>query len=237
MKFYKRLYENEKIFEEIKDFLSKNCQPVIKEFKGKRTEYLPYIGKKQVNHYEVKKTRKNRRPKDSTDMIHDFFDEQFDKHYGIRGRSECIFVTGDNKEAANYGPVNIVLPIGDYNILWSPDINDLWGKFEHDYDLHMYISGDYDVIREWIWDDVYGDHGAEEEDEEDEEELVQIVGAKMQEWEDQQEETIDYIIRSYKTKNFIKALESHNEIMLECDHYVLIDPIYEEKIKQWLDIR
>jgi len=120
MKFYSYINE-EKDFDTLKKILRKKCAPVLKHFSSNKNniEALPLIGKK-VNlkqDFKIRKTRKNRRPKDTPGEIHDFIDDYFEKEYGSRFRSEAIFATGSYSTAKSYGNVYIILPVGKYEVL------------------------------------------------------------------------------------------------------------------------
>lgn len=132
MQFYSYINE-ESDLEEIKKILRKKCAPVLKHFSSNKSkiEALPLIGKK-VNlkrPIKIRKTRKNRRPKDTPAEIHDFIDDYFENKYGSRFRSEAIFATGSYATAKTYGNVFIILPVGKYEVLWSPMVKDLYSEF------------------------------------------------------------------------------------------------------------
>ncbi|MFW6046463.1 MAG: hypothetical protein ACOCP4_01585 [Candidatus Woesearchaeota archaeon] len=119
-KFYKFLNEKNEL-EEIKNILYNECMPFLKLFKKENLNSLPYSGRKNKilknDTYEINKTRKNRKPRDTSEEIHEFFDEEFYKRYGIRGRSGCVFITGSRERASNFGLLFMVVPVGKFDFL------------------------------------------------------------------------------------------------------------------------
>jgi len=74
MQFYSYLNENND-FEQLKKVLKKKCAPVLKELaKTNGLDELPMIGKntKLKRGFRIRKTRKNREPRDTPEEIHGF---------------------------------------------------------------------------------------------------------------------------------------------------------------------
>jgi hypothetical protein len=74
MKFYS--YLNEQLNEEdiIIDFIKKNCKPFIKEYEKfglsiDKNEFL-YSGRRDKSSYTIRKVRKDRKPSDTPEIIH-----------------------------------------------------------------------------------------------------------------------------------------------------------------------
>lgn len=230
MRFRRYINESDEIVEEIQNFLLENCQPVLKDFQRRDSAKLPYIGKRDVVTYEVKKPRKHRRPKDTFPEVHSFFDYELYKRFNIWARSQCIFTTGNKNMASNYGPVSVVLPIGEYEIIWNPQIEDLWTHLEDHWDVVNYIMDDFENIGDQIWFGIDSDYP-----EEDDEEREQRFEVRLEEWKEGAREMIDEILRDYKRGNIIEAVYSGHEIMLDCDEYVLINNKYDIDIINWMN--
>ncbi len=129
-KFINYLSENISTPDEIREMLLTNCLPFIREWKrcssyphmlysGRPSEYKKVIIKKKV--------RQDRRPKDTPIEIHKAFDDRFHKEFGIRARSQCIFTVGNPNTAKFYGKPYAIFPVGKFEVIWSPQITDLYG--------------------------------------------------------------------------------------------------------------
>lgn len=243
MKFYQFLNEDKEKWKQLEKKLIEKCSPFLKDFKKSNTRNLLYIGKKQnINHYKRKKTRKNRDPLDTPEKIHEYFDKELYKRYGIKGRSECVFATADESEVQSYGNSYIILPTGKYKILWSPKIKDLWSKIEDELNILDIIK--YGTLKN---SESLIDNLADEYEEGDNEEGDNVendwkggnisasnereyIEKRLKEIEKETQHEIDEILDSYQVGNLKKAIKSQNEIMIDCDYYFLIDFKYEKSI-------
>lgn len=76
-------------------------------------------------------TRKDRRPKDTEAAIHQVADNWFNEKFGIRFRSQSLFVTSNVGTAATYGAtrqhVFRIIPLGEYSYCWSESCKDMLG--------------------------------------------------------------------------------------------------------------
>ena len=109
MKFKQYLIEKEMIsFRDLLLLLNDNCQPYINEYKssiGKTTPLFFLSGRYNTDPYFIRNVRKDRMPKDMPYKIHNELDDRFYQEYGIRARSNSIFVTGAYNDAKSYGDV------------------------------------------------------------------------------------------------------------------------------------
>jgi len=115
----------QKIFE----LIGKNCKPFLKMINNQYDLYCLYRGiSKKFAHdfFAKKKVRKNRIPRDTQFEYHSAIDEALYKKFKIRGRSECLFVTGQPLNAVKYGDVYLIFPIGNFKFIWSKSIEDLF---------------------------------------------------------------------------------------------------------------
>lgn len=69
--------------------------------------------------------RKNRRPLDTENWVHDEVDRILEPLAGFRPRSAGLFCTGSKAIASGYGREYIVFPAGEFKFIWSPYIKDL----------------------------------------------------------------------------------------------------------------
>jgi hypothetical protein len=93
--------------------------------------------------FDVETVRKDRRPKDSSKNWHDLYNmmlSSFDDNPGWRNSS--LFVTRDESEAGEYGDSVIVIPIGEYKILSSKMVKDMYNSFE----METFATAD-DIMR------------------------------------------------------------------------------------------
>ena len=126
MKFHLYLTESEeKDLEMIKDF-RKNTTQYFNEMGGVRlwraTKRIP----NGLTHY---KSRKDRKPKDTPQEVHEYFDKEFKKKYGWKVRSEGVFTASDPNLAETFQPAggdtNIFYAANGYKYVYSTEIRDL----------------------------------------------------------------------------------------------------------------
>ena len=87
----------------------------------------------------LKKTRKDRIPRDTMEDFSKSFDSFFEDQFGVRVRSEGFTVTKDPMVARYYSQnVFLFFPIGEYRYFWNPNVIDLF-KYVREED--------------WYWDD------------------------------------------------------------------------------------
>jgi hypothetical protein len=77
--------------------------------------------------------RTDRMPRDSNTQIHKIVDDALEKHFGIRGRSQSLFVTTNPNVADSYGKLHLIFPIGQFKILWSPYIYDVFSVLQDNF--------------------------------------------------------------------------------------------------------
>lgn len=104
----------------------RDCKPAI-DAAGGVIEYHVYRGIKSSEPFMKKDVRKNRRPLDTPEFVHDIMDQWFYDNYGIRFRSNSMFVWGrpTKVDAKHYGNTYMVFPIGQFNFIWSQRIQDI----------------------------------------------------------------------------------------------------------------
>jgi hypothetical protein len=75
------------------------------------------------------KTLADRKPRNSSLNFHEAADEWFLDRFGLRYRSQAVFVTASMLMAASYavsdGVVARIVPISEYRYCWSPRVSDL----------------------------------------------------------------------------------------------------------------
>jgi hypothetical protein len=106
-----------------------HCMPFLNDlWKGgysKGRSELLYSGRNESNPYIMKQIRQDRRPSDTSKEKHELFDRLFYEEFKIKGRSQCLFGTGDRMTA--YGASTyMIFPMGKYKVLWSNKVRDLY---------------------------------------------------------------------------------------------------------------
>lgn len=91
-------------------------------------ETLPFLRgiSTVISHPFVAQTRKDRRPRDLAFELHEVADEWFLKRFGVRFRSQSVFVSSLHVVASGYGPQTVrIVPLGNYRYCWSRSTSDL----------------------------------------------------------------------------------------------------------------
>lgn len=138
---------NEEDIDQLARLIEKDCGPFLKEsgrrgllFRGVQDtspenaagEVDDPINEGKKILYWKKAVRKDRRPKDTPEEIHNAIDEWFENKFGFKARSQTMFVFGQNIKRhtlSQYGKGCIVFPIGPIKYAWSNRIYDLYAKF------------------------------------------------------------------------------------------------------------
>jgi len=244
-KFNEYLKETIEIKTQIGDMIQKNCQPYLKEIEKNNIIKFLYRGTDEsIPDIRKKTPRKNRKPRDTYQGLHDMMDDYFRKFYGWKARSEGVFVIGHRKpiRTNNYGKPYIFVPIGKYEYLWNPNVEDLYAETDNETFLPFEDWG-----LESDWNDQYGEDGegtwvynGEEFDEykavwEPDVSLEEFMKEKEDEHNEKMEEELEYIIKSYQnTKGMKSAINSKHEIMFRCKEYYLINTKYTEYLEKIL---
>jgi hypothetical protein len=127
MKFLHYLNEEEKQIN-IVEIIKNECQPWLRTIKpiintGKT--FIRYVKPSEP----IKKItpRTDRYPKNSSQELHDIFDNGLKKIFGWKPRSEGVFVYPIHKLSNISGPrAYLFYPIGEFKYIWSPKIRDLY---------------------------------------------------------------------------------------------------------------
>jgi hypothetical protein len=133
--------------------------PYLKEYMNSfridlKTPML-FSGRKNREPYFTRSIRTDRYPRDTPPQAHNFMDEVFYKAFGVRARSNSIFVVGKVEEAKNYGKVYGIFPNGtNYKIIWSPKVDDLYAR-AFDYGDFTNIGSDFDELARHMGSDDY----------------------------------------------------------------------------------
>lgn len=82
-----------------------------------------------IEHPSMRRVRKDRVPRNMSHELHGRADTWFYEKFGVRYRSQALFVTSSSFIATNYaatqGAVVRVIPVGPYRYCWSKKRSDL----------------------------------------------------------------------------------------------------------------
>jgi hypothetical protein len=117
--------------------LAKDCKPFLQQINNDIHTYTMFRGVTSTFRTDINiiKCPVNRRSRDTDSTIHHAADDFFFEKFGVRYRSNALFVTGDLDEAGNYGSMMdgkeyIIFPRGAFKFCWSPKVQDFYAASE-----------------------------------------------------------------------------------------------------------
>jgi len=198
------------------DLLANECEPFLRDLERPlHPDSMMFRGMATSNASPIQKltVKRNRRPTDTPLHLHRVADDWFFDNFGWRGRSAGLFCTGSKTQARGYGDVHAVFPVGDYEIIWSPRVKDLYREAESAFKV---ASQAVRSTRNF----------------EDEAELKNEV---MDQSAELLIHTLDH--SSYRDGELIGGLRAMNEIMVNCDEYYAVKvgtEFWRGEFKSWL---
>jgi len=129
MKSNEFIIEDVSVFE-VEQFVNRikqDCQPFLKQangrhmYRGLGNATKPFMGK------SVRLT--NRKPKDVPIIFHDMINTYFTKKFGAPFRN-AMFCSSMLTFADYYGNIYSVYPIGDFEFVWSSEVEDLYMELD-----------------------------------------------------------------------------------------------------------
>lgn len=140
--------------DKVRNFIKENCQPFLLEGVTKPL----YRGTSGSSGWAfIKPIRSDRMPLDTSTRVTKMVNNAIISQNLVANRTNSVFCTGNADEAAVYGDVFCVIPIGKFSYTWSPDIQDLTN------DLRSFLkdTDDLDEIKRVINGlDFRGDDGS-----------------------------------------------------------------------------
>jgi len=137
------------------DKIKQNCSKFLNDLSS--TDQFLYSGrKKKGTNFFKEEVRKDRLPTKTSLVFHNKLDDMFQKKFGIKLRSNSLFVTKFAMSMFNYGKPFIVFPIGNYKLYSNTEFNDLvpcdfWEKnkyeLENDEDLQDKVVDAFKQIK------------------------------------------------------------------------------------------
>jgi len=188
--------------------------------KGDVIERCEIDGK--INILYKKSSRKDRRSKDLGGFFTRLFDSIFEFRYHISPRSQGIFTTSLWSTARAYsgmkGGTYLFFPIGDYKMVWSEEVDDLFSALEGEYffeAIKKYPTIDDDMIDQIKNGKTYTggyDHL-----------IGESIDVIVDDLKQMSYDRIGDLVSEYQLDNLYDALRSENEITFICDEYYLVD--------------
>lgn len=221
----------ERELQDIVDFCNaviQRCQPFLKESKG-TFMYRGMHGRDKMG-YRV--PRKDRRPMDTPFGISNIVDDELQKQFGFKGRSQALFTTGKKGMAQRYGPSYAVFPQGDFNYVYSPNISDSFkvfsGTFRQTWETENFklLQQKFEEAEDWVknkFNNKYVDWAH----------MIyqQIINDEMEPWVYKSVlDTVRKLLKiamKYTNKDLQRALFLGHEVMVDCKGYYFIDTEYE----------
>ena len=121
----RHLFEQEEI--SATSFMA-DCARWLAKIEGTNT--MAYHGSKaQIGTFDRIAKKRKRDATNTPDDIHREVNDIFEKKFGWRAREDGLFVTGNYKDANNYGYAYAIFPIDEFKTLWSPEIEDMTGEW------------------------------------------------------------------------------------------------------------
>ena len=204
-------YLKEDIFDaiemkEIKSKIHKECKPFLNASKG----YTLWRGMYRKPDYGKFKVRKDRKPLDTPADVHERFNKIFTKNFGWPARSSGLLATGDKTVACSYGNAYQIFPIGKFRFIWSKSVHDLYGKYVESMTKFgiTYIGGGK-------WRDITKEPKGVVKPED-----LYLSDKELAVYQNKVFKQLDDLIKKeYNDKNLDKAINSRNEIMIDCKEY------------------
>ncbi len=225
MKLYNYLNENKLYNDDIyllKQTLHEKCSYFLNECNG----YWLLRGVSGSHMWGIRTIRDNRKPKDNTLQLHNIFDKTFYDMFGWRARSNSVFCTGSISVTNDYGEPYLIFPIGKYNFIYSKHIQDLYlslikpkGKVLDI--INYYKIFDYENVNQFNWIDIF-DKSFRKKNNIDDKVVIDL--------------TKDICSLYKKNVKITEAINSYNEIMMNCKEYVEIERDYFQENKQYLGL-
>ena len=196
---------NQKTYNKISNNIKMLCKPYLTQINNDIKAYPLFRGLDTFQDLVVTLPgyRNDRYPKDTPIHLHDAINRVFKTRFGVPFRNGT-FATGNLHEADTYGPLYVVIPIGEFKFIWSTQIVDLYdylGRKANDIANNFFSLKRADPKTMGI--------------------MLQYV-------------TSSEFINLYQDTNLKQAIRSDHEVMLYCEQcYYIKMQIYEEISDTW----
>lgn len=213
MQLLKQLHEQNQQIEQMAEAIINDCKPYLQH--GTYASKPLYRGMGKASELFLTKAvrRTDRHPLATDKTIHDLYNEYFQRKFGYPYRNG-VFATSHHAQAKNYGTVYHIFPIGQFQVCWSPIVEDL---YTNDFELLDYVDAKIDEFSledlEYFFQEMpYS-------------ELPDIV----------KETALNYVDKlQYQEGNLQQALQYDSEIMIQTKQYYAVKHV--DAAKQVLDL-
>lgn len=201
--------------------LIEECESFLKEFKSiyLNGTKLPLRRGMVIQPTETitkVKVNKTRTPSNTHIRIHEAADLWFEKNFGFKARSQTVFCTSSLSTSKDYGFPFFVFPAGNFEILWSRKVKDLF--------MDLTESKIIKIIKDVDMPNSQAAELIDNKNEINDKELYDAIASLLESFDYQQGE-------------LGQALASKNEIMVNCDHYYIAqhdDPTIKEFLLDYI---
>ena len=131
MRFKRYLEEDSTFFDvmnsKFEDVWEGSSEFIKEYFPKKLFLYRGMSSKPDISKISV---RKERIPSSTPKEVNDYINKYF-KSKGFASRDESIFVSGNKDLAGGYGAIYIIIPIGNFDFVWSKEIDDFYERLPY----------------------------------------------------------------------------------------------------------
>jgi hypothetical protein len=123
MKLQNYLVEERIKTNKILNLLDNKCRPMMREVKSRNGFFYRGI-EDPITSFKIKRVRDNRRPKDINPFTSEIIDDELEKKFGWRPRSQGVFAYPS--KILFKSTAYLFFPMGPYEYIWNPLVKDLF---------------------------------------------------------------------------------------------------------------
>lgn len=129
------------------NYITRHAQPWLAAYKQTRRMLYRGVRSAPLNVYAFRQpVRRDRRPKDSTQLAHQTMNAMIASVGGIANRSNSVFCSFDKGLTFEYGETLAAIPIGQFNYTWSPIIGDWYDEAASSSRFSYFLKDDVNPI-------------------------------------------------------------------------------------------
>lgn len=229
LKFLKESWQMEEEME-LWNAIDKDCSKFIKQANETLYRGAYYDGDLGIIKADI---RQDREPRGTLLHVHDLMNYSFKEVFGLPLRSCTLFCTGSRDVAEEYGDVYIIYPSNDFQVYWSPYVDDLLGVPDDaafrlaSPEAQMLLSFTGKTVGSWSLfesncrkypklKELANEEFSEVLKTKNEEKIFRAVSEKYP------DALIPWIRKVYKKGDINRAMRSGNEIMLDASFYYAV---------------
>jgi len=229
--------QDEDIISDVFEDIKKNCQEYLNmlQIDGK----ILWRGMDIDKDIDIITPLKDRKPKDSPELIQNILDDLFEEKFGIRPRSQGTFAFQTESRFKQYGPEYMIFPFDGFKYVWSYDVVDFYTTLKNmiGYTGIEYLKL-YDINDDEMLIDYYNKTQSRMLNEDD--------ISNLDEWKknmslDNIKEKLKKIVEDYQDTDLdylLKKGTNDKEVCIVCDKYYAIYEDYKylvfDKIKEYI---